>query len=119
MREFSPGATIQNYGVTLAEWQSNNDDGSGTITGQPGDATPHTLGSDTNIIGIEVGVGSGWGGTFRGFVDNVAISFGSDSVSANFEPTLQCTIDCYVNDDTGSDLNGGAVAETKRTIQPA
>lgn len=118
MREFAPGATIQNYGVTLAEWQANNDDGSGTISGQPGDAAPHVLGPDTNIIGVEVGVGSGWGSTFRGFVDNVAVSFGSDAITANFEPAPQCSTDCYVDDDTGNDANGGtSFADAKRTIQ--
>lgn len=110
MRAFGPGRTIEKYDVTLAQWASGYTYG----TSQPLDA-------NTNIIGIEVGVGSGWGGTFRGFVDNVAISFNSDSVTANFEPNpvvVQCTTDCYVDDDTGSDANGGtSFADAKKTIQ--
>lgn len=110
MRTFNPGFTVEQYDVTLAEWQSGV-----TFNGS------HQLGPDTNIVGIEVGVGSGWGDTFRGFVDNVAISFGSDSVTANFEPNpviVQCTTDCYVDDDTGNDANGGtSFADAKQHIQ--
>ena len=120
MREFSPGATIQNYGVTLAEWKANNDDGTGTIVGQPGDATVHVLDADTYITGIEVGVGSGWGATFRGFVDNIGISFGADAISANFETVLQCTTTCYADAVGGNDANGGtSIADAKKTIQAA
>ncbi|MBC8074861.1 MAG: hypothetical protein H7Y32_02195 [Chloroflexales bacterium] len=110
MRAFGPGRTIEQYDVTLAEWAN-------------GATFPnaHVLGPDTSIIGIETGVGSGWGGSFTGFVDNIAISFGVDSVSANFEPNAlppQCDTDCFVDDDTGNDANGGtSFVDAKKTIQ--
>lgn len=110
MRAFGPGRTIEKYDVTLAQWASGYTYG----TSQPLDA-------NTNIVGIEVGVGSGWGGAFTGYVDQVATSFGSDSVTANFEPNpvvVQCTTDCYVDDDTGNNANGGtSFADAKQTIQ--
>ena len=109
MRAFGPGRTIEKYDVTLAQWAAGYTYG----TSQPLDA-------NTNIIGIEVGVGSGWNDTFRGFADKVAASFGNDSVTANFEPNpvvVQCTTDCYV-DDTGSNSNGGtSFADAKQHIQ--
>lgn len=77
MRQFSPGNTITQYDVTLAEWKD----------GEHPDAAADVLGADTAILGIEVGVGSGWGGNFRGAVDNVVISFGTDTFASNFEPT--------------------------------
>jgi hypothetical protein len=109
----SPSVTIERFNVTLADWQ----DGA-TFPGSD------VLGPDTYIVGIEIGVGSGWGGTFRGFVDNVAASFTSstidDSVSANFEPAIQCTTACYVDASGGDDANGGtSAADAKRTIQAA
>lgn len=107
MRTFSPGFTVEQYGVTLAQWKAG-----ASYTGS------HILGPDTNIVGIEVGVGSGWGGKFLGYVDNVAISFGADSVSANFEPAPQCSLTCYVDGASGSDANGGtSLADAKKTIQ--
>ena len=75
MRAFGPGRTIEQYDVTLARWAS------GATFG-----TSQQLSADTNIIGIEVGVGSGWAGQFRGAVDNVSFGFGAtDSVTYNFE----------------------------------
>ena len=42
----------------------------------------HTI----NVYGVEVGVGSGWDGTFSGGVDNVKFAFaGGPSADANFE----------------------------------
>ena len=75
MREFSPGLTIEKYDVTLAAWMS------GTSQAPNADV----LTANTLITGIEVGVGSGWNTLFHGAVDNVLLSFGRDSISANFE----------------------------------
>ena len=81
MRAFGPGRTIEKYDVTLAQWASGYTYG----TSQPLDA-------NTSIIGIEVGVGSGWGGTFSGAVDDVRLSFGRDTIAANFEPDTTAAV---------------------------
>lgn len=75
MRAFGPGRTIEQYDVTLDQWKNGYASGSS-----------HVLDANTSITGIEVGVGSGWSGTFDGAVDHVRLSFGSDSISADFEP---------------------------------
>jgi len=117
MRKFGPGETVENFGVTLAEWTANDDNGSGTITAPQ---TPHVLSANTLIVGMNVGVGSGWNGVFKGFVDNVQIAFGADEITANFEPTPQCTTICYADTVNGSDANGGtSIVDAKQTIQAA
>jgi len=85
-RDVTGGATIEAYDFTLAEWR----DGAVFDT-----ATRRStrLGADTSIVGIEVGVGSGFGGTFRGAVDNISVSFGAgNSVTANFEPAAVAAV---------------------------
>lgn len=79
LRSFSPGFTVENYGVSLAQWA-----GGQTYT------TPvatYSLSAATRILGVEVGVGSGWGGVFNGAVDHVNVAFGNGTggVNANFE----------------------------------
>ena len=70
---------IQNYSATLNDWINNNPQG------QPGDPQI-TLSANTFIIGINVGVGSGWGNSFLGYVDAVRIAFGAiDDTLFNFE----------------------------------
>lgn len=120
MRAFGPGRTIDDYNVTLAEWQANADEEGTPIDDDSDSDAPHVLSASTNIVGIEVGIGSGWNGAFTGFVDNVAIGWGSDSVSANFEPTAQCTTICYADVVNGNDANGGtSPSDAKKTIQAA
>jgi hypothetical protein len=86
MRAFDPGRTIDDYNVNLAEWMANTDEEGSPIDDDADSDQPHVLGPDTYIVGINVGVGSGWGDSFLGYVDNVEIEFnGDDSVSANFE----------------------------------
>ncbi|MBX3484571.1 PEPxxWA-CTERM sorting domain-containing protein [Phenylobacterium sp.] len=79
LRSFSPGFTVENYGVSLSEWAG----GQGYTT--PGGT--FSLSAATRILSVEVGVGSGWGGAFNGAVDHVLVDFGTGSggVSANFE----------------------------------
>lgn len=74
-RQFSPGTTVESYGVTLANWASGSN--------QPANAD--RLGAGTAILGIEFGIGSGWNGTFTGFVDNVSFGFNNDVTTFNFE----------------------------------
>jgi hypothetical protein len=74
-RQFSPGNTVENFETTLAEW----------ING-PRPPIADQLSATTAILGIEFGIGSGWGGTFSGFVDNVAFGFtGEELTQFNFE----------------------------------
>jgi hypothetical protein len=73
-RQFSPGFTVENYNTTLADWTA------GTTP-----AGADTLGRNSAILGIEFGIGSGWNGTFTGFVDNVTFGFGADTSTFNFE----------------------------------
>ncbi len=107
--------TIQNYNVTLNDWKT------GVQTGQPGDCTAPNLASGTTYIyGVNTGVGSGWGETFLGYVDNVVVTFGNDVVSANFEPNPLCTTVCYADANAGSDADDGITPATAfKTIQKA
>jgi len=74
-----PSGVVQNYNATLNDWII------GSPVGQPGDPTPINIDNLSLVSGINVGVGSGWGATFRGFVDNVTARWGADEVHANFE----------------------------------
>ena len=76
MRQFTPSNTVENYGTTLQEWMN------GPRPGAPADV----LSANTAILGIEFGIGSGWGNaSFNGFVDNVSIGFGNNATTFNFE----------------------------------
>lgn len=75
-----PSGVVQNFNATLNDWIT------GSPVGQPGDPAPINIDANTLVFGINVGVGSGWGNTFRGFVDNVTARWGNDEVHANFEP---------------------------------
>jgi hypothetical protein len=120
MRAFDPGRTIDDYNVSLAEWTANTDEEGSPIDDDADSDVPHVLGPDTYIVGVNVGVGSGWGATFRGYVDSVVVQFGTDEVSANFEPETPCTTICYVNNATGNDSFGGDTpTSAKKTIQAA
>lgn len=74
-RQFADGYTVENYGTSLQEW----------ING-PRPADADQLSANTAILGIEFGIGSGWNGTFAGFVDNVTFGFNGVSTTFNFEP---------------------------------
>ncbi|MET0857611.1 MAG: PEP-CTERM sorting domain-containing protein [Telluria sp.] len=74
-RQFDPvGLTLENYDVTLQEWMNG-----------PRPATSDLLSANSAILGIEFGIGSGWNGTFNGFVDNVTFGFNGESTTFNFE----------------------------------
>lgn len=77
-RQFTPGNTIEVYDLTLAEWMSGNSTPAGA----------DVLTARTAILGIEFGIGSGWDGAFRGYVDNVSFGFGTaPATTFNFEAT--------------------------------
>ncbi len=61
--------------MTLADWASGNH--------QPANAD--RLNANTAILGIEFGIGSGWNGSFNGFVDNVSFGFSQNVTTFNFE----------------------------------
>jgi hypothetical protein len=71
------------YNRNLSVWTTYTQTGPETAAGQD------QLSASTWIIGISMGIGSGWSGTFAGAVDNVSISSstpGASSLSAtNFE----------------------------------
>ncbi|WP_426211549.1 PEP-CTERM sorting domain-containing protein [Massilia sp. TWP1-3-3] len=74
-RQTSPGNTVEDYSTTLAEWMN------GPRPAGPADQ----LSAATAITGIEFGIGSGWNGSFGGFVDNVGFGFGNQKTVFNFE----------------------------------
>ncbi len=70
---------IENFNATLDDWINN------TPQGQP--SNPQiVLSANTYIIGVNVGVGSGWNNSFLGYVDAVRVAFGgADDTLYNFE----------------------------------
>jgi hypothetical protein len=74
-RRFTPGTTVEVYDLNLQEW-----------AGGASPAGALTLGQNTAVLGLNFGIGSGWNGSFRGFVDNVTYAFGTQpSTTFNFE----------------------------------
>ncbi len=73
---------VQNFNLTLNDWLS------GPQTGLPGDPIPPDLSQGTTYVwSVNVGVGSGWNGDLRMYVDNVRLAFGpGDDQRFNFEP---------------------------------
>lgn len=70
---------VQNYNASLNDWINNSPQG------QPGDPVV-ALSANTYILGVNIGVGSGWNDSFQGYVDAVRIAFGaSDDRLFNFE----------------------------------
>lgn len=78
-----PSGVVQNFNSTLNDWIT------GSPVGQPGDPPPINIDQLSIVFGVNVGVGSGWGNTFRGFVDNVTLQWGNDEVHANFEVDIR------------------------------
>lgn len=75
-RQFSPGNTVERFDITLAEW----------LAGEVASPVADILSADTAILGIEVGIGSGWANTSRTFFDTVSFRFGTEEVTTfNFE----------------------------------
>ena len=72
-RQFSPGFTVEDYDVTLADYQSGVTVGTRTITG------------NSLVFGLSSGIGSGWNGTYDGAIDNVHVAYANEDVTFNFE----------------------------------
>jgi hypothetical protein len=85
MRAFgTPSCTYEVFGITLAEWVSGFNDGIpiGSLYG----CTPNPVGAQAWVASINVGIGSGWSGSFDGAVDNVQLGFGNTERTVyNFE----------------------------------
>lgn len=109
MRAFGPSRTIEDYDVTLAEW-------AGGFASTRGGVSSQLLDANTSITGIEIGVGSGWGNSFRGAVDDVRLSFGADQISANFEPNAVPEPAAWAMMVLGFGLVGSAMRRRTRTI---
>jgi hypothetical protein len=72
----SPSKTIESFDNTLGEW----------MAGAHPDADADRLSANSAILGLEFGIGSGWNGSFNGYVDNVSFGFGRDTPTTfNFE----------------------------------
>ncbi len=85
MRAFgSPSCSYEVYDVTLPEWVSGLNNGS-PMTSYLG-CTPNPVGQFAWVYAINVGIGSGWNGTFNGAIDNVTIAFNGQGTTYNFEP---------------------------------
>lgn len=86
MRTFAPGVTIDIYGNTLNDWATASPftDGGGDVS--------DTLTSQSALLGVNFGIGSGWNGAFEGFVDNIGFTFdGEEAMSFNFEASSSVT----------------------------
>ncbi len=79
MRAFgSPSCTVENYNTDLNTWLSGASISSPGCTGNP-------VGPNALIIGLSIGIGSGWSGTFDGAVDNVSWTINGQNTTWNFE----------------------------------
>jgi hypothetical protein len=79
--------TVPVFNASLNDWINNNP------------SLSIQLSANTLITGINIGVGSGWGDSFIGYVDSLRLSFGSDDDKLyNFE---MCD---YLQDFTGGDV---------------
>ncbi|MES2462177.1 MAG: hypothetical protein V4671_16450 [Armatimonadota bacterium] len=68
-------------GQTLTTWRSG-----ATVVSDTGTRTSPSFSASTIIYGFELGIGSGWAGTYEGFADNFRVGFGTGSVTTyNFE----------------------------------
>lgn len=66
---YESSKAFQNYGLDLFDWLSTD-----TFTASDG-ATTTGFGPNAVILGLDVGIGSGWNGTSLAYVDNIALSF--------------------------------------------
>ena len=72
-RQYTGGNNVAFNDVDLADYKSGV-----TINGQ-------TVNSNTVIYGISSGIGSGWGGTYDGAIDNINLQYGESNVTFAFE----------------------------------
>ncbi|MBS0188852.1 MAG: hypothetical protein JSS51_12355 [Planctomycetes bacterium] len=74
------GQTVEIYNRTLADWLNP-----GTVT-DGGGVVSNQVGPNARVLGYEIGIGSGWNGSFDGAADMFTIGFDGDDTVFNFEP---------------------------------
>jgi len=81
-RQTGNQVTVEKYDYDLNDWMT------GSLV-----SSAMQVGANATILGIEFGIGSGWGGSFNGYVDMVSFGFkGEDITTFNFE-TRQPPVD--------------------------
>lgn len=74
-RQIGNKVTVEKYDYDLNDWMT------GSLA-----PTAMQVGANATILGIEFGIGSGWDGSFNGYVDMVSFGFkGEDITTFNFE----------------------------------
>lgn len=74
------GQTIEIYNRTISDWLNL-----GTVTDYLG-KTSNVVGANARVLSYEIGIGSGWGGSFDGAADMFSIGFDGNETTFNFEP---------------------------------
>lgn len=64
---------FENFGLTLDDWLTDS-----VFDNSTGTASKQGFGDDALILGLEIGIGSGWNFDTIAFVDNVLLSFRTD-----------------------------------------
>ncbi len=74
------GGVFENFGLDLADWATSNSFNNSTNT-----ASKLGFGPDAQVVGIDVGIGSGWNGDSLAYVDNISLQFGTrEATTWNF-----------------------------------
>lgn len=118
--------TWQTWDALAGEWwASNTTYGGACPQGNPCTwaqvlATYPNAGIRLNDSLLMFRAGGPWTGGFTGNVDAFTIGINGVEDTYDFEPEVQCTTVCYVNDATGNDAFGGVTpAQPKKTIAAA
>jgi hypothetical protein len=78
------GGVFENFALTLADWATDSVFNNSTNT-----ASKQGFGPNATIVGLDIGIGSGWTGVSLAYVDNIALGFGQTApgVAFNFQAT--------------------------------
>jgi len=74
MYDASGIGVIEDFDVTLSQWAGGYKDKNTTV-----------LSTDAQILSFNVSLGSGWNDNYLGYVDDVAVTIGCSTYTANFE----------------------------------
>ena len=67
------GGVFENFSLTLADWLTDN-----TFQNSTNTASAKGFGNDAMILGLDIGIGSGWAGESLAYVDHIALLFKTD-----------------------------------------